>query len=212
MERRTWIFGLGGAAVVAVAIACSTLPKHKHKKYIFPKEAHLGIDPGYPFEVMGPVKDKQVWASLDMENEEKDLCKNYFNHAAGELLKYAKKAGGDGVIEVRSVVFLMDGRTETYETPECSDDGEEGQVLVQGVAIKRKRPGASPSPSPSPSVSPSAEPSPEASQSATRGTWNGVPLRPRPRPSRLMRNRQRDAEKRQPKFDPELDGESTETH
>jgi hypothetical protein len=31
-----------------------------------------------------------------------------------------------------------DGKSETYKTPECSDDGGEGQILTQGVAVKWK--------------------------------------------------------------------------
>lgn len=146
-----WLGVLTTIVLVGWGLACSTLPKARHKKYTFPKNVHSGINPGYEFEVLGPVRAKVTWPSLDMDAEEKNLCHNYYNQAAHDLMKFARQAGGDAVIEMRSVVFLIDGRVETYETPECSDDGEEGQILTQGVAVRRKRPGLGVSPSPSPS-------------------------------------------------------------
>ena len=53
----------------------------------------------------------------------------------------AKKQGGDAVIDLKSVVYLEDGRREMYPSAECSDDGIEGQVLCQGIAIKWKTSG-----------------------------------------------------------------------
>jgi hypothetical protein len=55
------------------------------------------------------------------------------------------------------VVFLADGRRETFDRPECTDDGEEGDVLVQGVAIQWVRTKTS-----GPSPAPAAQPSPRA--------------------------------------------------
>lgn len=89
-----------------------------------------------PYEVLGVVKSKVNFPTLDMDKSEESLCRNYFNKAVHQLLEYARKNGGDAVIDVKSVVFLVDGRQETYSTPECSDDGDEGQILTQGVAIR----------------------------------------------------------------------------
>ena len=51
----------------------------------------------------------------------------------------ARHQGADAVVDIKSVVFLENGKQETYSTPECSDDGFEGQILLQGVAIKWKK-------------------------------------------------------------------------
>ncbi len=123
--------------VLAVGFACTTLPELKHHKYAFPKSAHIG-DVKRPYEVLGLVKTRVEFQSLDPTREEKDLCVNYFNKAAVDLVKRAREKGGDAVVDVRSVVFLVDGKQELYATPECSDDGQEGQVLAQGVVVKWK--------------------------------------------------------------------------
>jgi hypothetical protein len=44
------------------------------------------------------------------------------------------------VIDVKSVVFLENGKSELYPSAECADDGMEGQVLSQGIAIRWKEP------------------------------------------------------------------------
>ncbi len=87
---------------------------------------------------MGWVRSKADWPTLDQDNFSQSLCKNYFNKAVAGLLKEAKKAGADAVIQVRSVIFTLDGKTEEHSTPECSDDGAVGEVLVRGIAIKFK--------------------------------------------------------------------------
>ena len=113
------------------------MPTPSHKKYTFPPNVYLeSVE--RPYEILGRVRAKVDYETLDANREEKDLCRNYYKKAATELLELAKKKGGDAVLEVRSVVFLVDGRTENYKTPECSDDGAEGQVLLQGIAVKWK--------------------------------------------------------------------------
>lgn len=87
------------------------------------------------------------------EHEEKELCRNHFNKAVQDLLKLARKNGAEGIADVKSVVFLYDGRTELYPTPECSDDGEEGQVLLQAVAFRYAKAGDSDAITPSASES-----------------------------------------------------------
>ncbi len=117
--------------------ACSSLPEPKVKKYTFPEEdAYVGEAPKRPYKSLGLVRAKVDFISLNAQWEEDRLCKNYFNKAVQQLLRDAKKVGADSVIDIRSVVFLVDGKVETYSTPECSDDGDEGQVLAQGIAVK----------------------------------------------------------------------------
>jgi hypothetical protein len=117
---------------------CSTLPATKFKHYTFPyKDAIRGNTPR-PYQTLGMVRAKIDYPSLDDSHEEKELCKNYFNKAVTDLVAMAKKKGGDAVIDIKSVVFLEDGRRETYPTAECSDDGLEGQILAQGIVVKWK--------------------------------------------------------------------------
>lgn len=116
--------------------SCSTLPTPKHKQYAFPKKEAFFKPPQRPYQVLGLVRAKAEFQSLDPNREEADLCRNYFNKAIHELVKTAHHKGGDAVIDVKSVVFLEDGRREEYPTPECADDGMEGQVLTQGIAIR----------------------------------------------------------------------------
>jgi len=124
-----------GATSLAV-YGCSSMPQPKFEKYSFPKEDTFTGKPKKPFKVLGMVKSRVNFTTLDPNRDEQALCANYFNRAAELLLEYAKDAGGDAVADVRSVTFMMDGRSELYPRAECSDDGGEGQVLAQGVAIK----------------------------------------------------------------------------
>ena len=117
-------------------LGCSTLPTPKHDRFKFPEtKAFLG-KPERSYTIVGQVKSKVNFQTLDMTREEGELCRNYYNKSVKQLVKDAISHGGDAVIQVRSIVFLEDGRREEYPTPECADDGMEGQVLTQGVAIK----------------------------------------------------------------------------
>jgi hypothetical protein len=137
---------------VVLVLGCATVPKHKHPNFSFPENAFIQ-EPKREFEKLGLVRARVDYATLDVDYEEKALCKNYYNKAVKELLARSKKQGGDAVMDVRSVVFLQDGRYERYPTPECSDEGEEGQVLTEGIAIKWKPlPSTTPSPEPTPSI------------------------------------------------------------
>lgn len=124
--------------------ACASVPERtKHPHYLFPEksvylELPSGLEESRPYKVLGWVKAKADWPTLDQDGYSQSLCRNYFNKASASLLKEAKKAGADAVIQVRSVVFTLDGRTEEHATPECSDDGAVGEVLVRGIAIKFK--------------------------------------------------------------------------
>lgn len=119
---------------------CSSLPEPKINKHEFPRDAFIETPKDRKFEKLGIVKTKvnfpSLSASLETPWTDDSLCENYFNKAAANLIKESKKKGGDAVMEVRSVVFLMDGKRETHKKAECSDDGQEGQVLAQGEAIK----------------------------------------------------------------------------
>ncbi len=119
-------------------LACSSMPTPKHKAYSFPKELAFFGDVQRPYQVLGVVRAKSNFISLDPNHEENALCHNYFNKAVRDLVKIAKTQGGDAVIDVKSVVFLEDGRREMYPSAECSDDGMEGQVLCQAIAVKWK--------------------------------------------------------------------------
>ncbi len=117
---------------------CTTLPSHRHKTYVFPyKEAFIHHpSAAQPYKTLGLVRSKVNFSSLDPNREESELCQNYYYKSVRDLVSFSKDKGGDAVIEVKSVVFLEDGRHETYSTPECADDGIESQILTQGIAIK----------------------------------------------------------------------------
>lgn len=136
-DRLTFV--LFAAAVTLSAAGCASVPENKVSWYRWPKAVYTGV-PEREFEKLGQVRTRVEYNSLDFEHEESRLCKNYFNRAAQDLLKRARQVGADAVIDMRSVVFQLDGKIETYDTPECTDDGVEGQVLAQGVAIKWKKP------------------------------------------------------------------------
>lgn len=120
-----------------VLSSCTTLPTPKVKPYEFPENVFIGKSlPTTPFERVGLVRTKVNFNSLDPNHEEGFLCRNYYNKAARDLLKRARNAGADAVIELKSVVFLVSGEVETHDSPECADDGQEGQVLTQGIAVR----------------------------------------------------------------------------
>lgn len=138
MKHRTkfQVLGLCLLGILLIS-ACATVPEPKMEKYLFPKDvAYHGDAKGRPYEKLGLVRARHDFPTLDPNHDEKELCQNYFNKTVHDLVKEAKKQGGDAVIEVRSVVFFEDGTSQLYKTPECSDDGQEGQILTQGIAIK----------------------------------------------------------------------------
>lgn len=128
------------AAVSIVLGACSTLPHPEVKRHVFPREGVFLGESDRPYDVIGTVRAKATWPTLLLpEMDEQTLCNNYYNKAAQDLLGHARKAGGDAVMQVRSVVFLLTGKRQTHTTPECSDDGENGEILLEGVAIRYKK-------------------------------------------------------------------------
>jgi hypothetical protein len=128
------------AATIAVlaGFGCATLPDSKFKKYNFPETAvFVDEKPTRPFKVVGPVRVRVNYSSLNPEREELELCQNYYNKGARDLLKRAKRdLKADAVIDIHSVVYFMDGKSKRYPTAECADDGNEGQILMEGKAIR----------------------------------------------------------------------------
>lgn len=135
---------LCGVLCNVLLISCATLPKIKHTNFDFPEqgvyvETPLGDYAKRPYEPLGWVRSKATYSTLESEtSHSQTLCKNYYHKAAKQLLKEAQKAGADAVIKVRSVVLLLDGKIEEYPTPECADDGAEGEILLKGIAIRYK--------------------------------------------------------------------------
>lgn len=117
------------------SLACTSMPEVHHKSYTFPKDKAFVGDVKRPYEKLGMVRAEVNFQSLDFSREEDDLCRNYYNKAVRDLVKLAEEKGAQAVIDVKSIVFYQDFRSQVYSTPECSDDGGEGQALVQGVAV-----------------------------------------------------------------------------
>ncbi len=146
--------------VLLSGLGCANLPEVRHERFAFPKENVFVEVPERPFEVLGRVKAEVTFPTLDEHSDEPGICKNYYNKAAQKLLAIAKKqAKADAVVELRSVTLLFDGRIERHKTPECVDEGGEGEVLVEGIAVRWKKPG-DPQPKGSPSPVPSFEETP----------------------------------------------------
>jgi hypothetical protein len=116
--------------------SCASLPDTHFEKHAFPKEAFVGDVKDRPYKALGLVKTRVDYQTLDANHEENDLCRNYYNKGARDLVKIAREKGADAVIDLKSVVFFEDGKSMTYPEPECSDDGQDGQILLQGIAVK----------------------------------------------------------------------------
>ncbi len=132
-------------AFSALVTACATsqLPEERHSVHSFPEsrvyvEEPTGRAEKVPYKTLGWVKSRATFPTMEQEPNNPMLCRNYYNKAAALLLKEAQKAGADAVMKVRSIVILFDGRIEEHVTPECSDDGAEGEILLRGIAIKFK--------------------------------------------------------------------------
>jgi hypothetical protein len=148
-ERLTWAYKMRRFALylerfglcicfITQLFGCAQQTRPKHTWYTFPEDAAFLQEPARPYDVMGTVRAKVNFKSFDEINDEKVLCKNYYNQAVNDLVRMAKEKGAEAVIQVRSVVFLGNGIQEAYVSPECADDGSEGQILTQGVAVKWK--------------------------------------------------------------------------
>ena len=153
MNFQNWFLSIAFFALISGC--ASDLPEEHHDHYDFPSagvyiDLPTGKDADRPYEALGWVRGKAHYPTMEQESNNPNLCKNYYNKAAGVLLKEAKKAKADAVIQVRSIVMLMDTSIQEYKTPECSDDGAEGEILLKGIAIRYKPvPEATPTPIPS---------------------------------------------------------------
>lgn len=147
--------------------ACTTLPTPSQHWYEFPKDAYLDNGPR-PYRAIGSVRGRTDFPSLDPDNFDfEKLCANYFNKSVKDMVGMAKDKDADAVIQVRSVVFLENGKKETYKTAECADDGEEGQSLTEGIAVKWLPP-ESESPAPAHAPIPTPTPTPPPAPVAAR--------------------------------------------
>jgi len=133
------------AVLVAAAVfsACSSTPPAKKKSEpMKPLPAAVSFDDGggRPYQRVGIVRAWQEFKTeLDESFDDQEFqrrCRIAFREAAAKLLRIAQENGGDAVIQARSVVFLADGRKEYVASPECADDGDEGEALVQGMAVR----------------------------------------------------------------------------
>ncbi len=119
-------------------LSCNSLPKSEFKPHKFPsEEAFIGAVKRAS-QSMGMVRAKVDYPTLDGDHEEGELCQNAFNKAVSDMVKMAKGKGADAIVNVKSVVFYEGGQHENYPSPECSDDGMEGQVLTEATAVKWK--------------------------------------------------------------------------
>jgi hypothetical protein len=138
MTKKRPIGFLIGVFLSYSLIACSSLPSDNFKEYSFPTEHAFIGDVKRPYAAMGTVRAKVNYTSLDPSHEDSELCANYFNKAVRDMVHMAEEKGAQAVIDVKSVVFYEGGQREYYSKPECSDDGIEGQVLTEAIAIKWK--------------------------------------------------------------------------
>jgi hypothetical protein len=130
-----------GVAAVSLGLALgscsSTVPTPNKKIYDFPGDGQAFINaPKRPYKVLGEVKTKATYSTLDFEHGDDQLCRNYYNKAVKDLVDRAKNVGADAIVNIRSIVFYEDGTHQIFKTPECADDGEEGEILVAATAIK----------------------------------------------------------------------------
>ncbi len=129
---------IAAVAVLIMGGCSSSIPRVSHKQFEFPKgKAFLG-QPKRPYEKLGLVRAKANYSTFDPADADRgdQLCRNYFNKAVNDLVKFAEDKGGDAVIEIRAVTQLQTGQWEQHKKPECSDEGTEGQSLAEGIAVK----------------------------------------------------------------------------
>ncbi len=141
--KALFLFSILSINIIMINGCATSLPEERHSTYHFPDKAVFVEEPtgeylGRPYEVLGWVRTRAHFPTMEQDPNSQKICNNYYNKAARDLLKEAKKPGGEAVIKVRSVVMLLDGKTEEHATAECSDDGAEGEILLRGIAIKWK--------------------------------------------------------------------------
>jgi hypothetical protein len=129
---------LGAGFALLATFGCATLPDPKFKAYDFPEgDVYVDRKPTRKYKALGPVRVRVNFDSLNPDRDEQELCRNAWNKGAGDLLKRARRdRKGDAVIDVHSVTYYIDGKSKTHSSAECSDDGQEGQILMEGTAIR----------------------------------------------------------------------------
>lgn len=123
--------------------ACSSLPKRPPQKegpiQVLPGNVFFS-EPTRSYQVLGTARSwHEFKTSLDETFDDQEFsrrCYQAFFKASEKVLAIARANGGEAVAQIRSVVFLADGRKEYYPRPECVDDGEEGEALVEGQVIR----------------------------------------------------------------------------
>lgn len=107
----------------------------KVKRYVFPKSKAFVGNVERPYTIVGTIRTKVTYNSLNPLYDEQTLCVNFYNKGVHDLVMQAKKVGAEAVIKVQTVTYTPDGKFEVHQTPECTDDGEESEVLLEGVAV-----------------------------------------------------------------------------
>ncbi len=140
---------IAAAVLVAAALfsGCSSAPSGK-KGTEAPRPLPAGVSfdegGGRPYQKVGTVRAwHEFKTELDESFDDKEFqrrCRQAFREAAAKVLKIAQEHGGEAVIQLRSVVFLADGRKEFLPRAECADDGDEGEALVEGMAVRWRGP------------------------------------------------------------------------
>jgi hypothetical protein len=118
--------------------SCATLPAPNYTSYSLPEEG-VFIDevPSRKFKVLGLVRVRVNFSTLNPERDEQELCRNYYRKGLRDLLARARRERkADAIMDVESVVYYLDGKLQAFKSPECSDDGGEGQILLQAKAIR----------------------------------------------------------------------------
>jgi hypothetical protein len=133
------------AVLVAAALfcGCSSTPAGKKSTEVqraLPVGVSFDEGGGRPYQKVGTVRAWQEFKTeLDESFNDKEFqrrCRLAFREAATKVLKIAQEHGGEAVIQIRSVVFLADGRKEFLPSAECADDGDAGEALVEGIAVR----------------------------------------------------------------------------
>lgn len=119
-------------------VSCATLPEEKIDIVQPPKSGiYLDLPPQATGEYveLGDVKTK-INFKMSQMYEDEFLCQNAYHRGLKDLLHRAEAKGGNAIMNIRSVVFYLDGKNESFKTPECSFETEEGQILMQAKVIR----------------------------------------------------------------------------
>lgn len=125
------------ALALLLISACSSVPEADYVPQEMPKQVFVDAPSGMVIGTkLGILKTKVNFSTFSSQYDESVLCRNAYRKAAKQIWKMAEKLNAEAVIDFRSVTFYLDGKHETHKTAECSDEGGDGQVLVQGMAVR----------------------------------------------------------------------------